>query len=457
MRSLKRGPVSPIWDLLFREGSTTGLTDRELLDRFASRRDPAGDLAFSTLVARHGPMVLGVCRRILPDPSDADDAFQGTFLVLVRKAGTIHVRDTLAPWLYGVSLRVARRVRATVSRRASTAWDQDILEAIPDRGSGELSRMDLRLIIEEHLARLPDNYRTAIVLCHLEGLTHEEAADRIGCPVGTVRSRLARGRALLRGRLEASEQGAISGRIGSRRSADADAPVVAAHLITATARAAGRLAEGHPLALVVPGRLAKVVAGVTRTMMISKLAAIATIGGVMALAAWGVSAGLAAQQTRSAPDGVSNRPTSVDEVPVRLAAAQSSPRPAAKEKARKDERKSEPDLQFLAEFPSVVVDVQPKLGATDVDPSLREIRVTFSKKMKDQNWSWVTYNREMFPTVEGKIHYEADSRTCVLPVKLEPGKTYWLGINSERFQNFKDLNGHPALPYMVVFRTKSAR
>ena len=76
--------------------------------------------------------------------------------------------------------------------------------------------------------------------------------------------------------------------------------------------------------------------------------------------------------------------------------------------SERDERKSEPDLQFLADFPAVVLDVKPKLGATDVDPSLKEIRVTFSKKMKDQNWSWVTYDREMFPTVEGKIHYEAD-------------------------------------------------
>jgi RNA polymerase sigma-70 factor (ECF subfamily) len=140
-----------------------------------------------------------------------------------------------------------------------------------------------------------------------------------------------------------------------------------------------------------------------------------------------------------------------------VAVAQAPGDAPRKERDRPDNRNAQAELRLLAEFPAVVVHVEPKLGATDVDPGLREIRVTFSKRMKDQNWSWVTYSRDMFPNVEGKIHYETDRRTCVLPVKLEPGKTYWIGINSERFQNFKDLDGRPALPYQVVFRTRSAR
>ena len=105
----------------------------------------------------------------------------------------------------------------------------------------------------------------------------------------------------------------------------------------------------------------------------------------------------------------------------------------------------------------MVVAIEPKVGANDVDPAVGEIRVTFSKKMADQSWSWTEGNRYAVPAPNGKIHYESDMRTCVMPVKLEPGKTYVLGINSERFRNFKDANGKPALPYLVVFRTRSAK
>jgi RNA polymerase sigma factor (sigma-70 family) len=460
MGRLQRGMASREIDCLFRDGVATGLTDKELLERFAASRDPGGELAFTTLVARHGPMVLNVCRRILRDPSDADDAFQATFLVLVRRAGSIRFGNTLAPWLYGVSVRVARRVRVVGACRSAIAWDEDALEAIPDRASGVHSGLDLRLAIDDALARLPASFRAAIVLCYLEGLTHEEAADKLGCPVGTVRSRLARGRALLRERLERSGLGppGATPRSSSRPDGGASPPILAAHLMETTARAAARLAAGQPLVEIVPARLAEIVAGVTRSMMISKVATAAFVFVAMGLAAWGVSAGLAGPQvpeTKAAP-GPADAPASPPRF-SRIAVAQAPAGPAKKEKAPPVERKAEPDLKLLAELPAVVLRVEPELGATDVDPSLREIRVTFSKRMKDQNWSWVTYDREMFPTVEGKIHYEADRRTCVLPVKLEPGKTYWIGINSERFQNFKDLNGRPALPYMVAFRTRPAQ
>ncbi len=105
----------------------------------------------------------------------------------------------------------------------------------------------------------------------------------------------------------------------------------------------------------------------------------------------------------------------------------------------------------------MVLSVEPKVGATDVDPDLREIRVTFSKPMIDQSWSWVSGNVYATPKADGKIHYEKDRRTCVMPVKLEPGKTYVLGINSERFHNFKDVDGRPASPYLVAFRTRAKR
>jgi RNA polymerase sigma-70 factor (ECF subfamily) len=139
------------------------------------------------------------------------------------------------------------------------------------------------------------------------------------------------------------------------------------------------------------------------------------------------------------------------------AAAPAQVSSARKERGRRGERSTETDLKLLAEHPAVVIDVEPKLGATDVDPALREIRVTFSKPMLDRSWSWTSGNVYATPKAEGEIHYEHDRRTCVMPVRLEPGKTYVLGINSERFRNFKDVDGRPALPYLVAFRTRATR
>src|SRR4051812_25894703 len=102
---------------LFGSGSVAGMTDGELLERFLGRRDEGSEVAFAALVARHGPMVLGVCRRALADPEDADDAFQATFLILVRKARSVRVEDSLGRWLYGVSRKVAARARADATRK----------------------------------------------------------------------------------------------------------------------------------------------------------------------------------------------------------------------------------------------------------------------------------------------------------------------------------------------------
>ena len=113
-----------------------------------------------------------------------------------------------------------------------------------------------------------------------------------------------------------------------------------------------------------------------------------------------------------------------------------------------------PSPRFPLSLPPVVIDIEPKVGAKDVDPGLREIRVTFSKKMKDKSWSWTEGNVYAVPKLDGKIHYEHDQRTCVMPVKLEPGKTYVLGINSERFRNFKDVEGHPRIAVLLVFHTR---
>jgi RNA polymerase sigma factor (sigma-70 family) len=173
----------------------TDSTDAELLDRFARTRDHA---AFAALVRRHGPMVFGVCRRVLRDPNDADEAFQVTFLVLVRKAGGLRQPGRLANWLYGVANRVARKARVSAARRGR----HERAAAGPDRTVPiDPTDADLRAVLDEEMVALPAKYRAPLVLCYLEGLTNEAAAERLGWPPGSMSYRLARGRELLRKRL----------------------------------------------------------------------------------------------------------------------------------------------------------------------------------------------------------------------------------------------------------------
>ena len=170
--------------------------DRDLLDRFARHGDQQ---AFAVLVRRHGPPVLGVCRRVLRDPHAAEDAFQATFLVLARKAHAIAQPEALGSWLYGVAIRVACKARAGAARPTPGPLPDPAADA-PDPSAG-VAREELRLILDEELCRMPDRDRTLIVLVYLEGRTHDEAARAIGCPLGSMAWRLARAREDLRRRL----------------------------------------------------------------------------------------------------------------------------------------------------------------------------------------------------------------------------------------------------------------
>ena len=185
---------------LFEGGSACGLTDRHLLDRFTSRNDEA---AFEALVRRHGPMVLRVCRNGLRDHNDVEDAFQATFLVLVRKSGSTRKLDSVGGWLYGVACRVAARARVEKARRRSAEERAAlrIVEAVESPAADRTTDMEFGPVVQEEVGRLPEKYRSVVVLCYWQGLTHEQAAAQLGCPLGTVRSRMARARNLLRRRL----------------------------------------------------------------------------------------------------------------------------------------------------------------------------------------------------------------------------------------------------------------
>jgi RNA polymerase sigma factor (sigma-70 family) len=185
-------------ETLFDAGAIGEQTDRQLLQLFTGRDRTAAELAFAVLVKRHGPMVFRACQAILHNPHAAEDAFQGTFLVLARKAARLWVRSSLGPWLLSVARRVAYCARTDASRRR--AHERTAAElAAPATEDRQWD--DRNVILHEELGRLPEKYRTAVLLCDLEGLTQEQAARHLGWPGGTVRSRLARGRHQLRYRL----------------------------------------------------------------------------------------------------------------------------------------------------------------------------------------------------------------------------------------------------------------
>src|SRR5829696_9717431 len=170
-------------------------TDRELVRAFAATRDEA---AFAEIVRRHGPMVLAVCRRVLADAPEADDAFQAVFLVLARRAGSVGRPERLGGWLHGVAVRCARRARAAAaSRRAKEHPMSDV--AAP--AAADPLWADARPVLDEEIGKLPEKLRAALVLCELEGLGRAEAAERLGVPEGTLSSRLARAKEALRSRL----------------------------------------------------------------------------------------------------------------------------------------------------------------------------------------------------------------------------------------------------------------
>lgn len=165
---------------VFRDGTLAGLSDREILERFVEDRDEA---AFEVLLKRHGPMVLNVCRQTLFDRHEVEDAFQATFLALVCKASSIRIEGSLGPWLYRVASRTSARARANRRRRGERERSGDVLPELPtcdDSNRAEISR-----ILQEELASLPERIRSPLVLCYLQGMTHELAARQLHCPVGT--------------------------------------------------------------------------------------------------------------------------------------------------------------------------------------------------------------------------------------------------------------------------------
>jgi RNA polymerase sigma factor (sigma-70 family) len=264
---------------LYRCGVVGSLSDEQLLDRFAAHRDETAEEAFAELVQRHGPMVLGVCRRILGDAHDAEDAFQATFLVLARKAGSVLRREKVANWLYGVAVRTAREARARSARRRTR--EERVSTPIhvepPDDGSPD----ELRAILDEELARLPARYRGPVVLCELEGLSRPEAARRLNIPEGTLSSRLSRAKARLRDRLARRGVTIPAVALSTALIREAQAVSLPLSLIEATVQAATHVAAGASATAVLSASVASLSEGVLQAMLFTKLKAISLGIGVM--------------------------------------------------------------------------------------------------------------------------------------------------------------------------------
>ena len=266
--------------MLFRGGSLTGLTDGQLLERFAVREVETAEAAFAALIDRHGPMVLRTCLAVLRDEHEAHDAFQNTFLVLLRKAGSLWVRDSLGPWLHRVAYHAAVRVRLTSSRRR--AAERRAAERVPER-SEVRTWDDLGAVIHEEIDRLPERYRIPVVLCDLEERPYEEAARHLGCPVGTVKSRLARGRERLKLRLTRRGLADPAATLVPGFPAAEVGAAVPASLAKETIRLAIATAAGGPAR----GAIAILVTEAIRAMITKKRESIASILFVLSLIAIG--------------------------------------------------------------------------------------------------------------------------------------------------------------------------
>ncbi len=300
MSATRRGLAFRDLGRLFRNG-TLPSGDGALLECFLAEGDES---AFEAIVARHGSMVLGVCRRLLGDPHDADDAFQATFLVLVRKARQLRDAERLGPWLYGVATRVATKARAREAKRRGRLRALPV--DIPAPRDLERDWLDVRSVLDAELGKLSPKLRDILVLCLLEGFTADEASRQLSCPLGTVKSRLARGREALRRGLTArglAPASALAVAAGGSRSALAS-PVSQALSLT-TVRMAGLAPERIPQAVVALTR------GVATNMLHKSSALAAVVCGGVALAGAGLvawqkphanAAEPGAQEAREAPD-----------------------------------------------------------------------------------------------------------------------------------------------------------
>jgi RNA polymerase sigma factor (sigma-70 family) len=270
-------------------------TDAELLTHFIEHQDES---AFASLVRRHGAMVMGVCLRVARNQQDAEDAFQAAFLILVRKAASIGSRELIGNWLYGVAYNTALKAKAANMKRRIR--EKQVTE-LPEPALAEESwNDDLKVLIDQELSRLPTKYRIPILLCELEGKSRKEAAEILGCPEGSLSSRLARAKTMLAKRLARHGLAVSGGSLGAALAQNAASACVPPSIAAVTIKTATLVATGQATVGMISPKVAALIEGVLKVMLLSKLK-IGAIWLVMSLLAFG--AGLFIYQGATAQSG----------------------------------------------------------------------------------------------------------------------------------------------------------
>jgi RNA polymerase sigma factor (sigma-70 family) len=308
-----RAEVGRQFRTLFHLGAIGDLSDGQLLERFATGRGEGAELAFSAIVERHGSMVLRVCRSVLDDPHASEDAFQATFLVLVAKGRSLWVRDSLGPWLHQVATRTARCARASAARRRRLEQAATLQKAVAENQAEPTDEIE-RVLLEE-IHRLPERFQAPVILCDLEGQSHEAAARALGWPIGTVKSRQARARERLRDRL--TRRGFAPSHSLALLALPRFGATIPAFLVNSTAVLAIRFVATRGIA---PGSAAWLAQEVIRSMSILRSMKIATV--LLALGAAGSGAGYIAQQS-----GEEAKKKAEVQVPAKPKPAEKSPTP----------------------------------------------------------------------------------------------------------------------------------
>jgi RNA polymerase sigma factor (sigma-70 family) len=425
--------LSPILRLLRQIRSAGGAaepSDGQLLERFAQQRDEA---AFATLLRRHGPMVLSTCRRLLRNEHDAEDAFQATFLVLVRKAGSLGQPELLGNWLYGVAYRTAVRTRAGESRRRARERplvEQDLPAA---EQVADFVWRDLWPVLDEEVHRLPDKYRVPFVLCYLEGKTNEEAARQLGCPLGTVLSRLARARERLRTRLTGRGLTLSAGLLAALLSSNASATMPTA-LINTTLQAALLTAANQAAAAgMISAPVAALTKGVLQAMFVTKLKIAAAV--LLAVSVVGSGVGVivyqatAAEQT-DAKKGEWPKPAPSKEVAALQAEVEKSPendQPAAVELKWKFEK----DKDLFQELTTETKQSMKVQGQDIVQNQKQTFVYRWTPKEKDKDGNWILL--QTISVVKMEIEIGGN--------KISYDSTKNVGINNPLAEFFKTLIG----------------
>jgi RNA polymerase sigma factor (sigma-70 family) len=278
-----------------REAGT--LSDGQLLGRWTADRDEA---AFELLVRRHGPMVLGVCRRLLGHVQDAEDAFQATFLALVRKADAIHKQAAISSWLYKVAYRVALRAR---TRSASRPVCSARLEDVAGAPVQDYLWSDLRPVLDEEVSRLPRCFQDVFILCQLEGKTNEEVARQLGCPLGTVVSRLSRARERLRTQLVRRGLTLSAGVLATTGLIESASGALPPVLVSSTTELALIFVNNGPEAATISTQITTLTNGVLKTMFMTKLRIVAAVALAVCLLSGGLTHSLVYRSMAAAPGG----------------------------------------------------------------------------------------------------------------------------------------------------------